>query len=946
MSQATLLEEIIHWSEETCRQELKSVLPKLVSHLHADKQDELIRVFKIITEMFIPHMSMVELEAECFSKVLPKVVKMFNDLVEEISSQVGGMSSQNSELRAFLRNSLQAMVQILETLSGCVRHVCSFKDSLTLETVRSLPFCILKVLKDTFLHCKESEVVYGGRMSLVTDLLQALFKEAYSLQKSLIELLDRIALGSAASEQEVSDILAAIHSLLEICSVISNLDIALHANTWKFIIRQSVKYQALLEEQLHHGDIVSCLCDDLLASFHTCLELAQQMKQSGTQENVQCPEFKLFQKTTKMCRFFANTLVHYVKEFTAFLAKSCGYFHHVYLQILSKLPPSLWSPPISSVHSGEMSSVVLVAMDALIAQLLPFRPFAEAVLAEKQPDAESGPELLFPHCLLLVNITGKLSSQPEEVLRLWCEGSRFPEDTPKLTVFQALFRCVADGCSPRHAGGPGWSPRRMSDFAAVPAEPGAGCTLENDWLAAAACSGQLRQAHLRLAGRATLDSELVAARMENRDTAAEGRRSWCFCSAQERTLLEVLLQPDTQTALLATDVWCFMARYGTAELCLHHVVLAAHLIKACPGECYQRSHLAMLLRRMMFLMTPQHQAEVAERFPPGLAENLAVWRHVLLRALSQDVGRRVERDVMSAAGAAVTGWLETGCRLGELEAVNVALAASLAVVRCEATGSESVSSVLRMVSRLWPRMCVSQVQAYRPVQCTLRLLLSICAILVQSVDSHVICQALTCLSSLLSQKCPDDVVLAALDFLSSLGKLFIPPEIQSQVLPKLSSLFSVLLANESWILHQHTLEAFSRFAEVTNHEEVISQSLTSEHSKNEVVNFLSKIVHVDKTAKERVERLKSEKSVLDRHNARLENDSMESTGDVQPCSKRSRQETSEEEEYEKYLQTAESSLKTLCTLTEQIPPPQWVTARLLDLQALITRINTARPLKT
>uniref|UniRef100_A0A0E9SIH9 Uncharacterized protein n=1 Tax=Anguilla anguilla TaxID=7936 RepID=A0A0E9SIH9_ANGAN len=29
-----------------------------------------------------------------------------------------------------------------------------FKDSLTLETVRSLPFCILKVLKDTFLHCK------------------------------------------------------------------------------------------------------------------------------------------------------------------------------------------------------------------------------------------------------------------------------------------------------------------------------------------------------------------------------------------------------------------------------------------------------------------------------------------------------------------------------------------------------------------------------------------------------------------------------------------------------------------------------------------------------------------------------------------------------------------------------------------------------------------------
>ncbi|KAJ8279149.1 hypothetical protein COCON_G00062150 [Conger conger] len=907
MSQATLLEEVIHWSEETCRQELKSVLPKLVWHLHSDKQDELIRVLKIITEMFIPHMSVVELETECFSKVLPKVVKMFNDLVEEISSQVGGMPSQNSELRACLRNSLQVMVQILEALSGCVRHVCSFKETLMLETIRSLPFCILKVLKDTFQHCKESEAVYSDRLSLVTDLLQALFKEAYSLQKSLLELLDRIALGSAASEQEVSDILAVIHSLLEICSVISNLDIALHANTWKFIIRQSVKYQALLEEQLHHGDIVSCLCDDLLASFHTCLELAEQMKQSVPQENVQCPELKLFQKTTKMCRFFANTLVHYVKEFRAFLAKSCGYFHHVYLQILSKLPPSLWAPAISSAHSSELSSTVLVAMDALIAQLLPFRPFAEAVLAEKQPVADSAPELSFPHCLLLTNITGKLSSQPEEVLRLWCEGSRFPEDTPKLSVFQALFLSFR-ACSPERAA-PALVPGVM-------------------------VNGQAQSA-VSLHRHVCVQLSAFAAALPA-----------VHFPQLERSLLEVVLQPDTQTALLATDVWCFMARYGTAELCLHHVVLAAHLIKACPGECYQLSHLAMLVRRMMFLMTPQHQAEMAEKFPPGLAENLGVWRHVLFRALSPDVGKRAERDVLSVAGAVVTGWLEKGCRLGELQTVNVALSASLAVVRCETAGPESVSTVSRMVTRLWPRMCVSQVRAYPPVQCTLCLLFSLSAISVQSVDSHIICQALTCLSSLLSQKCPDDVVLAALDFLSSLGKLFIPPEIQSQVLPKLSSLFSILLANESWIIHQHILEAFSRFAEVTNHEEVISQSLTSEHSKNKVVNFLSKIAHAAETAEERIERLKSEKTVFDRHNARQENDSMESTADLEPCSKRSRQETSEEEEYEKYLQTAESALKTLCTLTEQTAPPQWVTPRLLDLQALITQINTARPPKS
>lgn len=126
-------------------------------------------------------------------------------------------------------------------------------------------------------------MLYCGRMSLVADLLQGLFKEAYSLQKGLLELLDRISLDGSASEEEVSDIVtgvyeslpslrsrschqafflshssiflavvsliykhfflssSVIHSLLDMCSVISNLDIALHANTWKFLIKSVEK---------------------------------------------------------------------------------------------------------------------------------------------------------------------------------------------------------------------------------------------------------------------------------------------------------------------------------------------------------------------------------------------------------------------------------------------------------------------------------------------------------------------------------------------------------------------------------------------------------------------------------------------------------------------------------------------------------------------------------
>ena len=48
----------------------------------------------------------------------------------------------------------QVMVQVLEVLSGCVRHVCSFEEAPALDSIRSLPSCILKVLRNTFHHCK------------------------------------------------------------------------------------------------------------------------------------------------------------------------------------------------------------------------------------------------------------------------------------------------------------------------------------------------------------------------------------------------------------------------------------------------------------------------------------------------------------------------------------------------------------------------------------------------------------------------------------------------------------------------------------------------------------------------------------------------------------------------------------------------------------------------
>ncbi|XP_062412892.1 FIGNL1-interacting regulator of recombination and mitosis [Sardina pilchardus] len=929
MSQTTLLEEVEQWSLDTCKNELKTVLPKLVSiHCLTDSWTDHIRVLRIILDMFLPHLRLSELEEECFSKVLPKVVGVFGNLMDEISSQVSGLSSQNTELTASLRNILQVMVQTLEAVAMCVRHVCALEGVSRLSEVRSLPSCVLYLLRNTFQHCKESEVMYSGRLSLVGDLLQALFKEAYNLQKGLIELLDHISL----RDEDVSDIVTVIHSLLDICSIISSLDMALHANTWKFIIKQSVKYQSLVEEHLRHVDITSCLCADLQGSLNGCLELAEQIKHEGLKAH--SPEVKLFQKSMKMCRFFANTLVHYVKEFKDFMAASCPRLHLLFLQIHSKFPPCLGAPSLPPAVSEELSGAVIVAMDALLTQLLAFRPFAESVLAEHQ--SCSGDSAL-AHCLLLVSVVVQLSSQPDGTLQLWCEGSRFPEDTLRLSVFDAVFQSFGR------------------------------CTLERAWpvrLPGVMLRGQAQ-------GAVSLHQHVCV--------------QLCACVAAlpapqlpplERSLLRALLQPDAQTALLAADVWCFLARYGTAELCLQHVVLVADLAKSCPEEAPQRSHLSLLLRRMLFLMTPAHQMELLERFPVSQEENVRVWGHLLLRSLAPDVRARLEQGLAATAASVVADWQKDGCRLGRVDRVNGVLWGLKVVVRVEVPEAECVSAVLTILTQLWSRMCASQVQKHGPLQQTVCLLLSLSACLVKRLEPHTISQAVSCLSALLPLKALDEVTLAALEFLAALGSVFIPSDVQPVVLPRLSAVFGALLASDSWLLHQHALEAFGVFAEVTNHEEVISQGLTSEETKTRVVNFLSKTVVGEEQTEARLERLRADSAVLDTHTRALESGQThahthgkgeeqpqdepnthtaergpESQGDatVEPCAKRPRQECVRWEEADVHLQAAEGALRALQALaaaatTAGTPhssssPPQWVLTRLQELQTLITHIS-------
>ncbi|XP_004865298.1 uncharacterized protein C1orf112 homolog isoform X4 [Heterocephalus glaber] len=870
---AGTLEELSSWPEELCRRELQSVLPRLLSmYQHSESWIEHIQILKIMIDMFLPHMNHLTLEQTFFSQMLPKTIKLFDEMMYELTTQARELSSQNVEIQTTLRNILQTMVQVLGALTGCVQHICATQESIILENIHSLPSSVLHVIKSTFVHCKNSESVYSGHLHLVSDLLQALFKEAYSLQKQLMELLDMVCMDPLVDENDdVLNMVLVIHSLLDVCSVISSMDQAFHANTWKFIIKQSLKHQSVLKRQLKHKVIITSLCEDMLFSFHSCLQLAELMPLSDAQNNA---DYRLFQKTLKLCRFFANSLVHYMKEFLPFLSDCCCTLHQLYLQIYSKFPPSLYAPRVSTAHQEEIAGSFLVTLDPLISQLLTFQPFAQVVLDSK---LDLPCDLQFPQCLLLLAVMDKLPSQPVDVQALWCTESQVSEAVSRQSLLQGIFssfeQCAGELSLPVHL--QGVKSKGQAEVAVT--------------LYQHVC------VHL-CAFIASFDPSLFP--------------------ELDAALLNAVLSANMITSLLAMDAWCFLARYGTAELCAHHVTIVAHLIKSCPGECCQLINLSILLKRLFFFMAPTHQA------------------------LSAEPRKQTTQEVTRVGTEQCRKWLRGSHTLGELESLNSALSALLAVC---ASAAETLdigqqTAIIEVGSQLWAFLSIKQVTDQPCVQQTFSLLLSLLGFFVQTLRPQLICQVVTLQTSLLKFEPSDHVRLAVLDFVSSLGKLYMPHTIQDKILPNLSCILAILLADKNWLLEQHTLEAFTQFAEGTNHEEIVPQCLSSEETKNKVVSFLEKTGFIEETEAAKMERVKKEKGIFREPSAKVAAEVPKGSS-LQTCAKRARHEFPLEEQYRSALQAAVRGLEDTESLLQKAPAPAWLLVEMEALQARIEQLK-------
>ncbi|XP_072016383.1 FIGNL1-interacting regulator of recombination and mitosis-like [Amphiura filiformis] len=799
----SLLDDVGSWSADQCREELSNTLPKLIIYGNGASTDKKITVLRTLVTSFLPHISLDVLEEQLLSKILPQTQILFDKIISDVTKHLESESTQSSstaKLQNTLMQCLQCLVSMIEILGSCVHQVtslCKNYGTVSMDQIQSLPSTALNIVKGSFSHCKDSNELYGDYFSSVSEPLSSLFKKAYGLQKSLMALLDAVQMSEQDGDDVIGKMVQVCDGFHELCIIISSMDSTLMVSTWRFLVKLASKHKDLLKDGLEVSSLIKSLCSDIESNYEHCLQIAPLQPGISSSQR----DGKAFAKTLKICNLCLKMLMHLLKEFDGYIRDCHKSLYHLVIVLQSLAPPSVHAPLISSGAKDELNKSLLICIEPLLQQLLPNKQFCEAVLISKQDLSKTQ---WFSRLQTLLHLLRLLPNASADIQAHWLAPTVFPEDEPRESVFKAVFTTISK------------------------------CHVEFNvpvYLPSIMCNGQ--------AQRNVSLHEYVTTHLCGYVASVPA----AHFGIVERALLTSVLDSDINMALTAMDVWCFLARYGTAALCFTHVKLIASLLNSLPTNSNPAyMHLCMLLRRLIPLMTPEDQTSFTSLYP--VQDNLTLWTHLPLLAFPEASKQELCQQIGNTAIEHCQGWMHTETKtLGSLSKVTTALNALCSVYRHYDSSQPPITTRLQdavknMVCQLWQELPLDKITSHD----LMSTLISLSGLMLQGLNPEELNNILCEIQKLLQyDKTSVQVRIVTTDFLRRIGKKNIPPcTQQSKILQGISGAFSKLLSDKHWVVHQMALQAFSVFAEETSHESVVPECLQNETVQGLAVNFLSK----------------------------------------------------------------------------------------------------------
>ncbi|XP_071551472.1 FIGNL1-interacting regulator of recombination and mitosis-like isoform X2 [Panulirus ornatus] len=693
------------------------------------------------------------------------------------------------------RKAKENVDQVNELLQQCILVVeCSNlamqfllqAERITIENVRNLPQIVQYIINLSLDHCKDSEHTYGSHLQLVKDSLFTLFRLTVELSTQFAHILSKLTFDSF-SEDDMEILLGVCEQLCATASSLSQLsEIRGCVVVWR-------AYTSLVNQ--HCGNLITRM--DLRTPLVALTEeirdglllLASIPVKNATMDE---KDQKVVQRIIKMSSFCLKVIIALCEKFQGYLRGAHSALVSLLLLLFRFSPENMTLQNYPSIVKKGIEQQVIFGIAPLLIHLRDDEEFIKMVLEigedETRIDIEWGSYLQLLIAVCVPHNTVTMMHTCSFLTRIF--------QTMEKSHASLSFPCMMNGVM---FGG----------------RPQSNVTLYEHVLThVCALVGTLEAIHFEIL---------------------------------EQLLVEWLLSGKTWPALLSADIWCFVARYGSSELCKCHCLVLIDLLSCIPPPSHQHLVTASLLSRLIPKLCLNHKQEVFSNFK-CVGHSIPAW-YSIMQGEANDSVEELTRDVLQACTEKVNVSLSRKATeqtivslLDELEY----LTPLFLVFTCARNAAAPfVEDFTKALLQLWIRIPVDHIGC-SVVDLMISSLLKATTSVLSCFSNNQLLQIISSCEDCCT-KGSAVVWVSVCDLLATLGRCHLSQSSElSSILCLISNELSLMLSSPNPLVYQCALDAFVAFGQHTAHEEVLSVCLErcEEGLQERVTNYLQQEPHV------------------------------------------------------------------------------------------------------
>ncbi|XP_072942905.1 FIGNL1-interacting regulator of recombination and mitosis-like [Epargyreus clarus] len=172
---------------------------------------------------------------------------------------------------------LENTITLLQTLLDLIKSIV---ESTTMSCCRLNPFPTItgNIIQMVFMHCKDSECIYGSHLKLVETQLKVLFRTCHELQMTYLMTLEKNFVFNLTEQEEQEILIEALNINMKIGVIVQALDVKSLAEQWKAFTLICEKYLEFLLEKNYYIEITQSFGSIIKDNIRTALELEEDNK--------------------------------------------------------------------------------------------------------------------------------------------------------------------------------------------------------------------------------------------------------------------------------------------------------------------------------------------------------------------------------------------------------------------------------------------------------------------------------------------------------------------------------------------------------------------------------------------------------------------------------------------------------------------------------------------